>query len=75
MLVLSRKPGESLLIDGRIRITVLGCGSRARIGIEAPADVQIVRSEIAFDFSPEILTGREAVSGPALSAPRLREVS
>lgn len=75
MLVLSRKPGESLLIDGRIRITLLGCGSRARIGIEAPADVQIVRSEIAFDFSPEILSGREAVSGPALSTPLIREVS
>lgn len=75
MLVLSRKPGESLIIDGRIRITLLGCGSRARIGIEAPADVQIARSEIAFDFSPEILSGREAVISPAPSVPRVREVS
>ena len=38
MLVLSRKKGESLVIDGRIRITVsqLG-GSTVRLAIEAPA--------------------------------------
>jgi carbon storage regulator len=47
MLVLSRKKGESLVIDGRIRITVsqLG-GSAVRLAIEAPREVSILRSEL-----------------------------
>ena len=36
MLVLSRKPNESIVIDGRIKIIVMEiCGSRIRLGIEA----------------------------------------
>lgn len=47
MLVLSRKPGESIVIDDTIRIYFLGeRGGRAKIGIEAPLDVPIQRSEI-----------------------------
>ena len=47
MLVLSRKRGESLQIDGNIKVTVVNIGvGRVRLGIEAPADVHIVRSEI-----------------------------
>jgi len=47
MLVLSRKAGESLLIDGQIRVTVLEIGGRVQIGIEAPSGVRILRAEIA----------------------------
>jgi carbon storage regulator len=48
MLVLSRKRGESVLIEGGVRIVVLGCeAGGVRLGIEAPADVAIVREEIA----------------------------
>ena len=47
MLVLSRKEGESLLIDGQIRVTVVEIGGRVQIGIEAPRGIRIVRSEIA----------------------------
>ena len=47
MLVLSRKAGESLLIDDRIRVTVVKVGGRVHIGIEAPSGVRIIRSEIA----------------------------
>ena len=47
MLVLSRKPGESLIIGGKIAITVLQTvGNRVRIGIEAPKEVSVHRSEI-----------------------------
>lgn len=48
MLVLTRQPNESILIDhGRIVVTVLECRSdRVRIGIEAPRDVNIARKEI-----------------------------
>lgn len=47
MLVLGRKPTESIIIDGKIRVTLVRCtGNGARIGIEAPAGVPIVRSEL-----------------------------
>jgi carbon storage regulator len=47
MLVLSRKPGEEILVGDNIRITVVEVsGGRAKIGIEAPADVVIHRSEL-----------------------------
>lgn len=47
MLVLKRKIGQSLLIDGRILVKVLGTerGS-AFIGIEAPRNVPVMREEI-----------------------------
>ncbi len=49
MLILSRRPHESIRISGQIRITLLGFkGGQARIGIEAPANVAVDREEIYF---------------------------
>jgi carbon storage regulator len=48
MLVLSRKRNQSLTIDGRITVTVLASDKRTvRIGIVAPKEVPIVRSELS----------------------------
>ena len=47
MLILTRRPHESIRLGSRIRITVLGFkGNQVRIGIEAPSDVSIDREEI-----------------------------
>lgn len=47
MLVLSRKSNESLFIDGDIKVVILEIrGNSVVIGIEAPRDVSVVRSEI-----------------------------
>ncbi|WP_169974114.1 carbon storage regulator [Tautonia rosea] len=47
MLVLGRKPSERILIGSELRITVLGLeGKQVRLGIEAPAEVTIVREEV-----------------------------
>ena len=47
MLVLSRKPNESIVIAGNIRITVASIRGRyVRLGIEAPRDVEIYREEL-----------------------------
>jgi carbon storage regulator len=47
MLVLSRKKNESIVIDERIVITVVEIrGDKVRLGIEAPREVAIHRSEI-----------------------------
>lgn len=47
MLVLSRKKNESIVIDDRIVITVVEIrGDKVRLGIEAPRDVPVHRSEV-----------------------------
>ena len=47
MLVLSRRPNEELVIDGRIRIRVVAIeGNRVRLGIAAPPWVQVDRQEV-----------------------------
>ena len=48
MLVLSRKPGEKVVIGGHITLTVVDVqGNRVRLGIDAPDDVRILRGELA----------------------------
>ena len=47
MLVLSRKKNESIVIDDRIVLTVIEIrGDKVRLGIEAPREVPIHRSEV-----------------------------
>lgn len=70
MLVLSRKPGESIQVAGNIVVRVLSThGRKVRLGIEAPSDVAIWRSETADDFasSPhhQELPHADSVSVPA----------
>lgn len=47
MLVLSRKLNETIVIDGSIRVVVVGIrGNHVRLGIEAPDRVGIYREEL-----------------------------
>ena len=47
MLVLARRVGEKIVIDGHIRIRVIGVqGNRVRLGITAPEKVRVDRAEI-----------------------------
>lgn len=47
MLVLRRKVGESIILDGVISVSVLAVeGERVKIGITAPQEVTIVREEL-----------------------------
>ena len=47
MLVLTRRVGEEIVIDGGIRVLVVGAqGDRVRIGVAAPNHVRIDRREI-----------------------------
>ncbi len=47
MLVLSRKKNQSIIIDGNIVITVVEIrGDKVRLGIEAPKEIPIHRSEV-----------------------------
>ncbi len=47
MLILTRKPGESVMIEESVRITVLEVrGSQVKLGIQAPLDVRVNREEV-----------------------------
>ena len=47
MLVLSRKKNESIIIDDNIVITVIEIrGDKVRLGIQAPQEIPIHRSEV-----------------------------
>lgn len=47
MLVLSRKKNQSIVIDGKIVVTVVEIrGDKIRLGIQAPREVPIHRSEV-----------------------------
>lgn len=47
MLVLSRRVGEEIVIDGQIRVKVLAIrGDRVRIGVMAPVHLTVDRQEV-----------------------------
>lgn len=47
MLILTRRPGESLCLGDDIRITILGFqGKQVKIGLEVPCDMLVYRDEI-----------------------------
>ena len=47
MLILTRKPGETIRINDDISVTVLGVsGQQVRLGITAPESVEVHREEI-----------------------------
>jgi carbon storage regulator len=50
MLVLSRKPGERILIGDNVTVTIVRIGpNNVRLGIDAPRDMNIVREELLTD--------------------------
>jgi flagellar assembly factor FliW len=56
VLILTRKIGESIIIGDNIRVVVLEVrGRQIRLGIEAPADIVVLRDEIAQRLTDENL--------------------
>ena len=47
MLVISRQPGDSILIGDDIKVIILEVsGDKIKIGIEAPKSIRIMRNEV-----------------------------
>lgn len=54
MLILGRRVGDAILIDGDIRLVVLSCDKHGvKLGIDAPPTVKILRGEIATRVAEE----------------------
>jgi carbon storage regulator len=54
MLVLTRKTGQEIVIDGEIHITVSSIGDgRVKIGISAPPHIKVDRAEVAARIAAE----------------------
>lgn len=60
MLVISRKIDEDIVIDGGIVVRVVDIrGDKVRLGIEAPKDVKIHRSEVCDAIQQQRKDGAE----------------
>jgi carbon storage regulator len=75
MLVLTRKRSQTIRIGDQIVVKVIQIGKRTvKVGIEAPAEVKVLRSELCSDQAPdqphmslaEILRRRQGVPSTVL---------
>ena len=69
MLILSRRPGESIIIDGRITVKILRMeGDVVKVGIEAPLQVPVHRQEVYDEIQK---SNQEALTQTLGQLPRL----
>lgn len=65
MLALTRKKGESLVINNNVEVTVLEIrGDQVKIGISAPKEVPVYRKEVYLQIqneNKEVLSNVEAI--------------
>ena len=72
MLILTRKPGESIYIGDSIKVTfVESRGGQARIGIYAPPETPIYREELYEQILEENRKAAEAATGGSTEMPNL----
>ena len=73
MLVLSRKINEKIKIGEDIELTIISIsGDNVRIGIQAPKDIKILRSEVLEDIKKQNL---EATLGSDLGSEQTVQLS
>jgi carbon storage regulator len=71
MLILSRKLGESIVIDGRIIVKIMRVdGETVKVGIEAPASVTVHRKEVHDEIQNN---NKAAVLKAGLPLPKLEK--
>jgi len=75
MLILSRRPNESLRIGNNVVITVVGfSGNQIRLGISAPPNVVIDREEVHLRKIAEHIPTLSPVASPPAPPTRVRTV-
>ncbi len=69
MLILSRKLGESIVIDGRIHVTVMRVeGEVVKLGNAAPSEVPVHRKEVYEEIQR---SNQQALTKPKTPLPKL----
>ena len=69
MLILSRKSGESIVIDGRIKVTIIRLeGETVKVGIEAPSEVPVHRKEVYEEIQR---SNQQALTKQSATLPKL----
>lgn len=69
MLILSRKPGESIVIAGNIHVKVVRVeGEVVKIGIEAPSSVPVHRQEVYEEIQRN---NQQALTQQSMPLPKL----
>ena len=64
MLVLTRRPGQSVYIGDDIKVTLVEIkGNQVRVGIDAPSSVRIFREEIYLQIMEENKSAAELSAG------------
>lgn len=73
MLVLTRKARQSIMIGDDVEVTVLSSdGAKVRLGIQAPSNVPVHRTEIYLEI---IAQGQEGASSEQNERQRTRRAS
>ena len=61
MLILTRKPGESLYIGDNLKVTIVEIkGNQIRVGIDAPPEYKIYREEIYLEIQSQNMEAAKA---------------
>ncbi len=64
MLILTRKTGQGFTIGGNIEITITEVsGDKVRVGINAPKDIKILRSELSETIDQNVAAAGKADTG------------
>jgi carbon storage regulator len=70
VLVLTRKPKQRIMIGDDVEITLLSAaGGRVRLGIRAPSEVAVYRTEIYTEINRGRRAGTDVDSGPGDALP------
>ena len=73
MLILSRKIGESIVIDGRIHVKVMRVeGDVVKLGIEAPTTVPVHRQEVYEEIQRN---NQQALTKQSTALPKLPKLA
>ncbi|HSY17148.1 MAG TPA: carbon storage regulator CsrA [Candidatus Acidoferrales bacterium] len=72
MLILSRKIGESIVIDGRIHVKIMRVeGDVVKLGIEAPSSIPVHRQEVYEEIQRN---NQQALTKQSTSLPKLTKL-
>jgi carbon storage regulator len=73
MLILSRKIGESIVIDGRIHVKVMRVeGDVVKLGIEAPSTIPVHRQEVYEEIQRN---NQQALTKQSAALPKLPKLA